>query len=88
MIATTSLGRLRGVGTATGAAWLGVPYAQPPVGELRFSAPAPLEPWPGERDATRFAPAAPQFMADSPVAEPMVKKVGTSRRKVERALGR
>jgi carboxylesterase type B len=37
-----------------------------------------MEPWQGERDATKFATAAPQFMADSPVAEPMVKRLGTS----------
>jgi para-nitrobenzyl esterase len=77
-LAHTSLGTLRGIQTRTGSAWLGVPYAQPPVGMLRFRAPAPAEPWQGERDATRFAPAAPQFAPDSPVAEPMVKKVGTS----------
>lgn len=40
--------------------YLGVPFAAPPVGALRFRPPAPVEPWPGVRDATRFAPAAPQ----------------------------
>ncbi|MCS6625585.1 carboxylesterase family protein [Roseibacterium beibuensis] len=29
----------------------GVPYARPPVGELRWRAPRPAEPWSGERDA-------------------------------------
>ncbi|MFN3930703.1 MAG: carboxylesterase/lipase family protein [Brevundimonas sp.] len=29
----------------------GVPYARPPVGELRWRAPRPAEPWTGERDA-------------------------------------
>jgi para-nitrobenzyl esterase len=77
-LAHTSLGTLRGIQTRSGSAWLGVPYAKPPVGMLRFRAPAPVEPWHGERDATRFAPAAPQFASESPVAEPMVKKVGTS----------
>ena len=32
--------------------WKGVPYARPPVGELRWTAPQDPEPWHGVRDAT------------------------------------
>ncbi len=32
----------------------GLPYAAPPIGELRFQAPAPPESWDGVRDATSF----------------------------------
>ncbi|MEE9435769.1 MAG: carboxylesterase family protein [Candidatus Adiutricales bacterium] len=38
----------------------GIPYAAPPVGELRWRPPAPVEPWKGIRPATEFGPAAPQ----------------------------
>lgn len=33
--------------------FLGVPYGKPPVGELRFKAPQPVDPWEGIRDATK-----------------------------------
>lgn len=38
----------------------GVPYAAPPVGEARFKAARPAEPWQEVRPAKRFGPAAPQ----------------------------
>lgn len=41
----------------------GVPYAEPPVGSLRFRAPRPLRPWSGVRQAGRVAPASLQMNA-------------------------
>jgi len=38
----------------------GVPYAQPPVGALRWRAPRPPQPWEGVRRATAFGAACPQ----------------------------
>ncbi|HEU5301860.1 MAG TPA: carboxylesterase family protein, partial [Acidimicrobiia bacterium] len=43
--------------------FLGIPYAAPPVGDLRWRAPRPPEPWAGTRAALEFAPAAPQGVA-------------------------
>ncbi|PNF39412.1 hypothetical protein B7P43_G13012 [Cryptotermes secundus] len=37
-------------------AFQGVPYAKPPVRELRFKPPQPVEPWTGVLDATKEAP--------------------------------
>jgi para-nitrobenzyl esterase len=41
-------------------AFLGIPYAQPPFGPLRFQAPSLVDPWGGVINATAFAPTAPQ----------------------------
>ena len=35
-------------------AWLGLPYAAPPVGDLRWKAPQPAAKWKGERDGSKF----------------------------------
>ncbi|GAB2727191.1 carboxylesterase/lipase family protein [Kitasatospora kifunensis] len=42
------------------AVFRGIPYAQAPVGELRFAAPGPPRPWEGTRQAVEFGPAVPQ----------------------------
>lgn len=50
----TPEGELRGMQGAGLRAFLGVPYAAPPVGDLRWRAPRPVQPWAGTRDATRI----------------------------------
>jgi para-nitrobenzyl esterase len=40
--------------------WRGIPYARPPLGELRWRAPQPPEPWTGTRDALAAPPACSQ----------------------------
>ncbi|MFD7258597.1 carboxylesterase/lipase family protein [Streptomyces sp. NPDC059874] len=42
------------------AVFRGIPYAAPPVGALRFAAPAPPVAWEGVRDAGSFGPTAPK----------------------------
>ncbi|MFC9998617.1 carboxylesterase/lipase family protein [Nocardia sp. NPDC127526] len=56
--ATVESGRLRGRRDGDVLTWHAVPYAAPPVGELRLRAPRPPRPWPGVRDATTFRYAA------------------------------
>lgn len=68
----TSYGALRGIQRGGHLAFLGVPYAQPPVGELRFMAPQAPAPWSGVRDALAFGSSAPQ----DPLAVPPYKASG------------
>ncbi|MGI5198506.1 carboxylesterase/lipase family protein [Streptomyces sp. CA-288835] len=50
----TESGWVRGETTSEGRQFLGIPYAQPPVGKLRWRAPRPVEPWSGVRTADDF----------------------------------
>ncbi len=50
---STSAGTLRGTREGDVAVFRGVPYAAPPVGELRFRPPQPMTPWTDERAADR-----------------------------------
>lgn len=45
----------------------GLPYAAPPVGDLRFRAPAPVTAWTDVRDATEFGPLPPQAKSSVPL---------------------
>ena len=62
-IATTALGDLRGAWRDGSATFYSVPYAAPPVGELRFAAAAPAASWRGQRDATQHGSIPPQLPA-------------------------
>jgi len=50
----------------------GIPFAAPPVGELRWRAPAPVASWTGERKADAFAPACMQTGVSMPGETPPV----------------
>ena len=51
-----ALGQVFGFVTERGAhAWLGLPFAQPPVGDLRWRAPVAVLPWSEAKEATQFA---------------------------------
>jgi para-nitrobenzyl esterase len=59
-VVTTTAGVVRGTAGASARSYLGIPYAAPPVGTLRWKAPAAVTAWTGERAATAFANHCPQ----------------------------
>jgi para-nitrobenzyl esterase len=63
---TLNAGELEGTrfgNTRNDVAFLGVPYAAPPVGELRWKPPESVPRWSGTRKATKFGAACPQLSA-------------------------
>lgn len=60
-MATTQAGTIAGVDDGAVTRFLGVPYAAPPVGALRFAASQAPAPWSGVRDATQRGFIAPQY---------------------------
>ncbi|MDP6374533.1 MAG: carboxylesterase/lipase family protein [Pseudomonadales bacterium] len=61
MIANTHAGPVRGREKDGVALFAGIPYAAPPLDDLRFVGPQPLGSWSEPRDARKFGPAAPQI---------------------------
>ncbi|MFZ3565900.1 carboxylesterase/lipase family protein [Streptomyces sp. BH097] len=66
-IVRTDKGLVRGTVGATARTFEGIPYAAPPVGDLRWAPTAPASRWRGTRDATRLGPACPQTGLVPPV---------------------
>lgn len=63
-VASVAGGKIRGrLLMAGGAVFRGIPFAQPPVGELRWREPQPALPWPGVRDAGESGPPCAQNSA-------------------------
>ncbi|XP_069752913.1 cholinesterase-like isoform X1 [Narcine bancroftii] len=69
IVVTTKQGKVKGTslnvlsGTVT--AFLGIPYAEPPVGELRFKKPEPRRPWSGLWNADRHPNTCYQYVDNS-----------------------
>lgn len=60
IIETTS-GKVKGIVVNGQLKFLGIPYAQPPVGDLRFKRARPVQPWTGVLEATAYGPMSVQF---------------------------
>jgi para-nitrobenzyl esterase len=69
-IAHVDGGSLAGTAHDGLAVYLGVPYAAPPVGDLRWRPPQPVPAWPGVRNADHFAPACLQTGVSMPGEPP------------------
>ncbi len=63
-LVTTQSGDLRGVEDGDMFAFRGIPYAAPPMGDLRWKAPQDPASWTGERDAGEFGSTCPQAATD------------------------
>jgi para-nitrobenzyl esterase len=71
-----SNGTVQGTRLSTGIAlFKGVPFAAPPIGELRWKPPQPAANWHGVRSATRFGP---QCMQNREFADMVFRNEGTS----------
>jgi para-nitrobenzyl esterase len=59
-VVRTTAGLVQGKTTPAVNEYLGIPYAAPPAGALRWRPPQPAVPWRGVRQAVRYAPHCPQ----------------------------
>jgi len=64
-IVTVTGGKIQGTVTDSMSVFKGIPFAAPPLGDLRWKAPQPVVPWDTIRQATQFA-AIPMQAAQSP----------------------
>lgn len=69
-VVATASGKVQGKVAGGVEAYLGIPYAASPAGDLRWRAPREAAAWPDIRQATRYGPACPQQAGiDSPRTE-------------------
>ena len=50
-------------------AFVGIPYAEPPTGQLRFSSPQPVKKWSGLKSALNFTAMCPQVIIPNRIVE-------------------
>ena len=70
-IVNTSYGLIQGYSDFDSFIYLGIPFAQPPVNELRWKNPVEQKPWsPNTYNATVYQAACPQPRCDGPICPP------------------
>lgn len=62
VLVKTQDGFVRGHPEGETVVWKAIPYASPPIGELRWRSPRPALQWTGTRNADSFGPACPQTL--------------------------
>jgi para-nitrobenzyl esterase len=72
-------GTLRGTNAGSAIAFRGIPYAKPPLGELRWQPPEPPSPWQGVREAVQPGSACTQRTSGlTPFIAPMAEAYGSN----------
>lgn len=61
VVVQSPLGTIKGSKSEGVEKYLGIRYAKPPLGPLRWKPPVPITPWSGVLDADEFGPWCPQF---------------------------
>jgi len=64
LVIQTTSGKVQGFETEGVLAWYGIPFAKPPVGDLRFKRAQPIDPWEGVKDCTAFSNDPVQFQGE------------------------
>lgn len=73
LVVEAPCGPARGYADGSVFAWKGIPYAAPPIGDLRFRSPVPPEPWGDVLDAAAFGAMAPQGHDTSVPLDPSMR---------------
>jgi para-nitrobenzyl esterase len=72
-------GEIRGYLAGPGAVFKAIPFAEAPVGALRWREPQPVKPWSGARDATRYSAACVQNPIGTAVfLAPLARRYGAT----------
>jgi para-nitrobenzyl esterase len=64
-IVKTEGGYISGINESGVHVYLGIPYAAPPTGDLRWKPPEAIKPWDGIRKADKFSPSCPQAVSSA-----------------------